>query len=80
MAEILVANQANQMSIYEETYREQLDNRILVLRDVDETTLDEIVMYILKWNREDLNLPKENRIPIRLYISTPGGNVFERRI
>lgn len=80
MPEAIVSLPGTQMGIYEENYRDQIDHRMLILRDVDDSIIDEIVMYILKWNKEDINIPKNKRIPIKLYISTPGGNVFDANI
>lgn len=78
---ISLAPAGNQMSTYEELYREYLDSRILVLNDeIDENIIDDFVLYILKWNKEDLNLPIENRRPIKIYMSSPGGNVFDANI
>ena len=71
----------NQMSTYEELYREYLDNRALVLNDeINENIIEDFVLYILKWNKEDINIPPEKRMPIKLYISSPGGNIFDSNI
>ena len=79
--EIPVVNSGMQMSIYEETYREYLADRVLFLTgEIDESVIDDYIMYILKWNKEDLNLPVENRKPIKIFISSPGGNVFDANI
>ena len=32
-------------------------------------------MYILKWNREDRGKPVEERVPIKIFINSDGGNV-----
>lgn len=72
---------ANQMSVYEELYREYLEDRVLVINDeIHDGSIEDYVLYILKWNKEDLNLPAENRKPIKIYISSPGGNVFNANI
>ena len=74
---LLIANTSNQMSTYEELYREFLDDRTLFLNgEIGEGAIEDYVMYILKWNREDKDLPVEARKPIKIYISSPGGNVF----
>ena len=81
MPELLLAGGGNQMSTYEELYRENLENRVLVLNDeIDEAVIDDFILYILKWNKEDMNLPVENRMPIKFDISSPGGNVFDANI
>ena len=77
MPEILTAISGNQNSAFDELYREYLDNRMLVLNDeINECVIEDYVMYILKWNREDMDLPVEKRRPIKIFISSPGGNVF----
>lgn len=68
------------MDVLEEEYRNQIEDRVLILRDVDDTVIEEIVMFILKYNKEDIDIPAEKRKPIKLYISTPGGNVFDSNI
>lgn len=83
MADIITALAApgNQMGTYEELYREYLDNRMLVLNDeISENIIEDYIMYILKWNKDDKNLPVENRTPIKIYISSPGGNVFDANV
>ena len=78
---LIAGNNMNQMGTYEELYREYLENRILVLNDeVNENIIEDFLMYIIKWNKEDKNLPPENRTPIKFMISSPGGNVFDANI
>ena len=78
---IALANAGNQLSTYEELYREYLDDRTLVLNDeINENIIEDYIMYILKWNKEDMDLPVDKRKPIKLYISSPGGNVFDANI
>lgn len=72
-----IAGNINQMSTYEELFREYIDDRILVFNDeVNDNVVEDYIMYILKWNKEDMNLPIESRKPIRLYITSIGGNTF----
>ncbi len=64
-------------SPYDQLFQEDLDNRILVLNDViDDTIIDTCMLYILKWNREDKDIPKKKRQPIRLYLNSIGGDAF----
>ena len=43
----------NQSSAYEEMYREYLEDRVLVFNDeVNDSMVEDIVLYILKWNKE----------------------------
>lgn len=83
MADLLTAfsTGGSQMSTYEELYREFLDDRSLVLNDeIGQDVIEDYIMYILKWNKEDRDLPVESRRPIKIYISSPGGNVFDANI
>ena len=83
MSELLgaILGNNNQMSTYEELYREYLSERTLVLNDeIHDGAIEDYVLYILKWNKEDKNLPVENRVPIKFMISSPGGNVFDANI
>ena len=62
---------------YSEQMRECLDNRVLVFnRGVDESLVEDFVLYILKWNREDKDIPIEKRKPITLLVHSMGGDVF----
>ena len=57
--------------------KECLENRILVFnQDVDDNLVEDIVLYILKWNMEDKDLPVEKRTPIKIYLSSTGGDSF----
>lgn len=63
--------------ITEELLKELLKHRILILNDeIDMCVLESVTLHILNFNREDKNLPKEKRVPIRLFIQSPGGNVI----
>lgn len=71
----------NQMSIYEEMIREYLDDRCLIFNDeVGDNVIDDYIIHIIKWNKEDKNLPVESRKPIKLYITSPGGSPFSGAI
>ena len=83
MADIItaLASSANQMGTYEELYREYLDDRTLFLNDeITECVIEDYIMYIIKWNKEDKDLPVDKRKPIKLFVSSPGGNVFDANI
>lgn len=68
-------------SAWDELYREYINNRILVFNnEVNDDVVEDIIMYILKWNMDDLNIPVEKRKKIRLFITTPGGNSFSGNI
>ena len=57
---------------------EDLDNRKLYLGSViDGSSIDSVVYHILRYNRLDKGISKEERKPIILYINSPGGNVSD---
>ena len=52
-----------------------IKNRVYWLtEEIGEETLD-LVQYITRWNREDRDIPVENRTPIRLIIDCGGGSL-----
>ena len=64
-------------SLYEEIIRENLNDRGIVLNGgIDASVLEDVVLRIMKFNKEDRMLPKERRKPIKLYINSAGGEVF----
>lgn len=67
----------NYRTPYDDLFEENLNNRILVLnRDIDETLIEDYMCFILKWNRDDKDIPRKKREPIRLYINSLGGDSF----
>lgn len=78
MSDILTTLECdNQMTTYEELYREYLDDRTLFFNGgVDDSIIDNEIMYILKWNKEDKYIPIDKRKKIKIYISSVGGSVF----
>lgn len=76
MPDVITAINAD-TSLYEELVRDYLDRRILIFNsDVDDSNIENYLMYIIKWNQEDKNLPVEKRKPIRIYINSGGGDVM----
>ena len=64
--------------LYTEIIKENLEKRILVFNeDVNESIIENYILYILKWNAEDKDIPIEKRKPIIIYNNSPGGNVFD---
>ena len=51
------------------------ERRIYVNCDIDENIIDSAVYHILRYNRMDKDIPINERKPIKIYISTPGGVV-----
>lgn len=64
---------------YEDAFsQEEIEERRLYLNtEVDSDTVDTIVYHILRYNRLDKDVPKEQRTPIKLYINSPGGSVVD---
>lgn len=57
------------------TFYKNLENRILWLdSEVDDNWL-EYAKYIMCWNAEDKGKPQEERIPIKLFFFSPGGDL-----
>lgn len=59
-------------------YYEDLNERVWnLVSEVDDGLLD-FARHVIRWNREDKDVPVEERKPIRLYINSPGGdlNIF----
>lgn len=53
------------------------ERRIYLNCEIDESTVDSAVYHILRYNRLDKDIPVEERIPIKVYINSPGGSVSD---
>lgn len=60
----------------DELYDRKL-RRLYLNSDIDESVIDSYVYMIMKYNREDKDLPIDERKPIILYINTSGGSVSD---
>lgn len=61
----------------DEVYEENLKQRKIILnQQIDENVVETVTMQILKWNTEDVGIIKEGRQPIKIYINSVGGDVF----
>ena len=61
---------------YQVKYYQDLVNRTIWINE--EITGDltyELIHYITKWNREDKDIPEEDRKPIKLLFDSPGGEL-----
>lgn len=68
---------AGHNELYDEMIKENIENRILVLNDnITDSVIEDYILYIFKWNKEDENIPIEKRKPITLYINSCGGDAF----
>lgn len=57
-------------------YLRNFKNRELWLdEEIDETTVSNILMDIREYNRQDYLVPLSERVPIKLFIDSPGGDV-----
>lgn len=58
-------------------YNTFLEDRKIIINDViDSNLIERVVLQILKFNAEDKGVPVEEREPITLLISSPGGEVI----
>ena len=51
--------------------------KLYINMEIDENIIDDIVYFILKWNRDDKGIDTASRQPIILYINSPGGTVSD---
>ena len=52
-----------------------LENRTYWLNDEINNYTFDLVQYIIRWNREDKDIPADQRKPIRIIIDCPGGQL-----
>lgn len=77
MSDIMTLLDGGNNDLYMEVIKENLENRVLVFNEeVTDAIIENFTLHILKWNMEDRNIPVEHRKKIRLYINSPGGDVF----
>lgn len=61
---------------YNLRYYENLNNRMIwVNSEIDSILAQEVIHYIIKWNREDKDIPAMDRKPIRLLFDCSGGSL-----
>jgi ATP-dependent Clp protease protease subunit len=74
---IQLGNMNTTTKIDELLYSQELENRELYLpEEIDDSVIAEIVSHILRYNKEDEELPVEERKPIKLLINCYGGDVI----
>lgn len=77
MAELMGILGGQNSDIYEETIKSYLDDRKIIFnQDVDTGILEDVILHILKWNKEDEHLPVEARKKIFIYLASDGGDVI----
>lgn len=71
----------SQQTLFDELQREYIYDRMLVFNaDVDENMIEDIIMWIIKWNKDDKDLPVDKRKKIKLFMTSPGGSPFTANI
>lgn len=64
-------------TFYTSIIKENLRERVLILNEeITDDIVERMTMQIIAWNREDKGKPENERKPIRMYINSPGGDVF----
>lgn len=53
------------------------ERKIYINQEIDSDIIDGAVYHILRYNKLDKGIPKEERKPILLYINSPGGSVVD---
>lgn len=77
MADIMTLLTGENDSIYEETIKNYLNDRKIILnRDIDGSVLEDVILHIIRWNKEDKDLPVDKRKKIFLYLASDGGDVI----
>ena len=76
MADAIVLNNEFLDGIIKDNLKER---RIIINGEINEDLVEYAMIWILKWNREDAELPltPTSRKPIEILLNTPGGNVSE---
>ena len=77
MAELMQLLSGGNDDLYNEVIKENLEQRILIFNDeVNDAVIENYIMYILKWNKEDRdrNIPIESRKKIWIILNSPGGD------
>lgn len=68
----------NKNSIWDKFYYEDVKDRNLMLNaDIDETAIELINAHIRRFNSQDRNIPVEDRKPIKIFINSYGGSVYD---
>jgi ATP-dependent Clp protease protease subunit len=65
------------MTFEEYTYFKALENREIIFNsEVDDYLLERVAYQIIKWNKEDKNIPVEERKEIEIILNSPGGDLY----
>ena len=75
MAELLLPLTGGNDDLYTEIIKENLENRVLVFNDeVNDNLIENYILHIFKWNREDKDIDPSKRKKITLILNSPGGD------
>ena len=74
----LLIGQSAESKLLDKVEIELFDNRIIYLNeDISDETVSSIVPLIHKINIEDKDVPVEQRIPLKIFITTYGGSAYD---
>ena len=75
MADVLLPVTSGTDDLYDEIMRDCISNRILIFNeDVNDSLIENYIMYIWKWNREDKDLDPDKRRKITIILNSCGGD------
>ena len=75
MAELMTLLGGGNDDLYTEIIKENLEHRVLVFNeDVNDSLIENYILYVLKWNREDRDIEPAKRRKITLILNSPGGD------
>lgn len=74
MADIMTLLSGGNDNIYEEIIKENIEHRTLIFNeDVNDSLIENYILYIMKWNREDRDIEPSKRRKITIILNSPGG-------
>lgn len=76
MDELLFAVNAENDDIYSQVIKKYYNDRKIVFnQEIDDCLVENMVLMILQWNKEDRDLPVNKRKKIYIYLNSDGGDV-----
>lgn len=60
------------------TFDEFMERSLDLTQEIESSIVDQLILLIRRFNREDEmnNVPVEDRLPIKVYVDSPGGDIF----
>ena len=75
MAEVMAVLGSENDDLYTEIIKENLEHRTLIFNDeVNDALIENYMLYILKWNREDKDIDPSKRQKLTIVLNSPGGD------